>query len=224
MKFENTEVFNFEGAFRGMRNPMKSWSKSDSYCIGESFVLGPNDLDLAQRLIRGGTEHRKFLRQILVSVDITAPLYFWKEADTYKVGTTANSTSTMHQLAKFPITLDCFELSPEIRKCLDGYTSEEKAHKGADLWINFIQELESLRIKYLETNDIFYWKQLVQLLPNAWLQTRTITMNYENLYNMYIQRRRHKLTEWKTDFCAWTLQLPYFQDLFEVPDMELDKR
>ena len=260
MKFENTEVFNFEGAFRGMRNPLASWHKSDSifymdceHEYSESAVevahawaekmtedlekdtdnyieahdqafeekldwlyenglrymkedhhstgiyIGPNDMGLAKRLISGGTEHRKFLRQIMVSVDITAPLYWWKEFDTYKVGTTANSTSTMHKLASTPITLDCFEI--------DDFNPVFYEP------IQLIEALEDLRQKYNETKDKRYWKELVRWLPNGWLQTRTITMNYENLRSMYHQREHHKLVEWSDAFCKWVESLPYAKEL-----------
>jgi hypothetical protein len=213
MKFEQTQVMNFEGALRGMRNPLASWHKSDSrydWAYGEvpAFVIGENDMDLARRLIAGGTEHRKFLRQIMVSVDITAPLYWWKEFDTYKVGTTANSTSTMHKLASTPITLDCFEtddyqdhLSALNERALSTFIGEE-----------LIPYLEALRQKYNETKDKRYWKELVRWLPNGWLQTRTVTMNYENLRSMYHQREHHKLTEWHS-FCDWVKSLPYAQEL-----------
>ena len=222
MRFENTEVMNFEGALRGMRNPLNSWAKSDSRIAWEygktpSYEIGPNDMNLAKRLIAGGTEHRKFLRQIMVSVDITAPLYWWKEFDTYKVGTTANSTSTMHKLASTPITLDCFEiddyeiLNDEMLKvpseggcCHELFTLNE----GVEL---FVQMLENLRVKYNETKDKRYWKELIRWLPNGWLQTRTITMNYENLRSMYHQREHHKLTEWHS-FCDWVKTLPYAQE------------
>jgi hypothetical protein len=212
MKFENTQVMNFEGALRGMRNPLESWAKSDSHIVidfedGVYYSIGPNDMDLAKRLIAGGGEHRKFMRQIFVSVDITAPLYWWKEFDTYKVGTTANSTSTMHKLASTPITLDCFEtddyqdhLSALNERALSTFIGEE-----------LIPYLEALRQKYLETKDKRYWKELVRWLPNGWLQTRTVTMNYENLRNMYHQRDHHKLTEWHS-FCDWVKTLPYAQE------------
>lgn len=218
MKFENTEVFNLEGAIHGMRNPLNSWDKSDSYWDSSEhlrqYVIGENDLNLAQRLIKGGSEHRKFLRQIIVSVDITAPLYWYKEFDTYKVGTTANSTSTMHKLTSQPITLDCFEIgdyNPNI-------VNEHTASKGikADYLENILlPELEYLRQKYLETKDKRYWKELVRWLPESWLQTRTITMNYENVRNMYSQRVKHphKLTEWRISFGDWIKTLPYAQEL-----------
>ena len=203
MKFDYTQVFNFEGALRGMRNPMNSWIKSDTELKWEygdipKVIIGPNDMNLAKRLIAGGTEHRKFLRQIMVSVDITAPRYWWSEFDTYKVGTTANSTSTMHKLASTPITLDCFETDD-----FDVNITDPK---------ELIEALELLRVAYNETKDKRYWKELIRWLPNGWLQTRTVTMNYENLRSMYHQREHHKLTEWHS-FCDWVETLPYAQEL-----------
>ena len=218
MKFEQTQVMNFEGALRGMRNPLASWHKSDSkydWAYGEvpAFVIGENDMDLARRLIAGGTEHRKFLRQIFVSVDITAPLYWWKEFDTYKVGTTANSTSTMHKLASTPITLDCFETDDFVEDLVyfthEGDTLTD--YTVSDIAQNMIEDLEALRQKYNETKDKRYWKELVRWLPNGWLQTRTVTMNYENLRSMYHQRKNHKLTEWHS-FCEWVESLPYAKE------------
>ena len=208
MKFENTEVWGFEHAVRGMRNPLNSWDKGDSGYIdrrfNDQFYIGKNDLNLAQRLIKAGSEHRKFLRQIFVSVDITAPLYWWKEFDTYKVGTVANSTSTMHKLADTPITLDCFELT-SVKLCEAGK--------------QYFQELENMRIRYnkLKNTDAEkakrYWKALIQLLPESWLQKRTVTMNYENVLNMYRQRKNHKLSEWSKSFCDWVKTLPYAEEL-----------
>ena len=221
MKFDYTQVFNFEGALRGMRNPMNSWIKSDTELKWEygdipKVIIGPNDMNLAKRLITGGTEHHKFLRQIMVSVDITAPLYWWKEFDTYKVGTTANSTSTMHKLASTPITLDCFEMTD-----FEDVIIEDVENKSEELSFEYttgmfveeiIETLEQLRQKYLETKDKRYWKELIRWLPNGWLQTRTVTMNYENLRSMYHQREHHKLTEWHS-FCDWVKTLPYAQEL-----------
>ena len=208
MKFENTEVWGFEHAVRGMRNPLNSWDKGDSGYIdrrfNDQFYIGKNDLDLAQRLIKAGSEHRKFLRQIFVSVDITAPLYWWKEFDTYKVGTVSNSTSTMHKLADTPITLDCFELT-SVKLCEAGK--------------QYFQELENMRIRYNELKNTDaekakrYWKALIQLLPESWLQKRTITMNYENVLNMYRQRKNHKLSEWSKSFIEWVKNLPYAEGL-----------
>ena len=161
--------------------------EGDCGCCEYAFI-GPKDMKLAQQLIRGGSEHRKFLRQIQVSVDITAPLYWWKEFDTYKVGTVANSTSTMHKITSKPITLDCFEI--------DDYTEIGFPNEHNHFVKELIAYLEFLRQKYLETKDYKYWKELIRWLPESWLQTRTVTMNYENLLSMYHQRRFHKLDEW----------------------------
>jgi len=272
MKFENTQVMNFEGAFRGLRNPLESWAKSDSqfgidgieyseadyevadnYCrrdglapidhdkfyeaeekyaawlrqngilnhrdIEEFYMdniqyayIGPNDLNLAQRMIKAGTSDRKFMRQIFVSVDITAPLYWWKEADTYKIGTVANSTSTMHKLASTPITFDCFEMDDfENLRVYDNepYNTDTFV---TDIWDDIIGYCETLRLRYNETKDKRYWKELIRILPEAWLQTRTVTLNYEVLRNIYFQRRYHKLTEWHK-FCEWIESLPYGKEL-----------
>ena len=228
MKFENTDAWGFKHAARGMRNPMNSWHKGDSgYAITDyekhgnevevkydesKFGLGPNDIDLMQRLIKGGPEHRKFMRQIMVSVDITAPLYLWKELDTYKIGTTANSTSTMHKLASKPITIEDFEMDDFERVKVfdrepyspDDYTDE--------LWDYIIDICETLRQRYIETKDNRYWKELIRILPESYLQTRTITMNYENLYSIVRQRQGHKLTEWAL-FIDWVYSLPYANEL-----------
>lgn len=179
-------------------------------------IIGPNDMKLAQSLIQAGPEHRKFLRQIIVTVDITAPLFYFKEFDTYKIGTTANSTSTMHKLTSKPITLDCFEIddyNPEVM-----YEIETGLNEPATKTI--IDICESLRQKYLETKDKKYWKELVRWLPEGWLQTRTITMSYENLLNIYHQRKNHKLNEWSgiddpsnDNFIQFIRQLPYASDL-----------
>ena len=221
MKFENTEVWGFEHSLRGMRNPKNSWNRSDSYQSDftndgkNGFVIGENDMKLAQTLIKAGNEHRKFMRQIFVSVDITAPLYWWKEFDTYKVGTVANSTSTMHKLATTPITLDCFEIDDYDRNL--SFTDNTKDDDGLDNISTFEEDiiyvLENIRQKYLETKDKRYWKELVRWLPESWLQKRTITMNYENVRNMYFQRRNHKLTEWSESFIKWVESLPYAEEL-----------
>ncbi len=213
MKFTNRKVFNFDGAIRGMRNPMNSWHKGDSWQSDFTddskggFVIGTNDMKLAQQLIRAGSEHRKFLRQITVSVDITAPLYWWKEYDTYKVGTTANSTSTMHKLTSSEITMDCFEMG-DYRdiKVIGAATTNT-------MWNSLILYMEMLRRKYIETKDIHYWKELIRVLPESWIQTRTITMNYENLYSIIRHRRNHKLTEWSDSFIIWCKTLPYADEL-----------
>lgn len=238
MRFENTQVFNFEGALRGMRNPMNSNARSDSYygcseekycdkcyddCIlyyNNNYIIGENDLKLAQTLIKAGNEHRKFMRQIFVSMDITAPLYWWKEFDTYKVGTVANSTSTMHKLATTPITLDCFEIDDYDRNL--SLADNPKDDDGLDNISTFEEDivyvLENIRQKYLETKDKRYWKELVRWLPESWLQRRTITMNYENIRNMYFQRRNHKLTEWSESFVKWVETLPYAEELIMYED------
>ena len=230
MKFENTSVYNIYNAIIGARNPMNSWNKSDSVFNGfngkiENTVIGKNDLELMQKLIKAGSEHRKFLRQIFVAVDITAPLYWWKEFDTYKVGTVSNSCSTMHKLANTPITKECFEMDdfedmpPRMFKCKDEYgdTYEENNlcnFVSLDLfWCHLIDVLNDYRVHYNETKDKRYWKELIRLLPESWLQKRTITMNYENILNMYRQRKNHKLTEWSKSFCDWIKTLPYAEEL-----------
>lgn len=231
MKFEKTEVFNFEGAIRGMRNPLESWEKSDSnYDIEEvmvdeelvleksNYVIGPNDLQLMQKLIRAGSVHRKFMRQIFVSVDITAPLYWWKEFDTYKIGTVANSTSTMHKLASTPITKECFEMDDFNCNFTFNYWEDEDVPKymdTKDLWKKIIDVCESLRVVYNETKDKRYWKELIRLLPESWLQKRTVTMNYENILSICSvdQRRNHKLIEWSESFINWAKSLPYANEL-----------
>ena len=231
MKIENVYTFNMGNAFRGMRNPMNSWDKSDSVNATDNiFYLGEKDKELAQRLIRAGNEHRKFMRQIIVSFDLTAPLYFWKEFDTYKVGTTANSTSTMHKLASTPITLECFET--------DDYEDELIYLSGVDDFATdapykydmrikdmvesfnvnsynnatIIEFLEDLRLKYIETKDKRYWKELIRWLPESWLQTRSITLSYENIYNMIHQRKNHKLSEWHYVINEFR-KLPYAKEL-----------
>lgn len=233
MKFENTEVWGFEHSLRGMRNPKNSWDRSDSGKLywdgtwyheelknyfteyGVNFYIGENDMKLAQTLIKAGNEHRKFMRQIFVSVDITAPLYWWKEFDTYKVGTVANSTSTMHKLATTPITLDCFEIDDYDRNL--SLADNPKNDDGLDNISTFEEDiiyvLENIRQKYLETKDKRYWKELIRWLPESWLQKRTVTMNYENIRNMYFQRRNHKLTEWSESFIKWVESLPYAKEL-----------
>ena len=169
MKFENTEVWGFEHSLRGMRNPLNSHIKSDSYYDNDNYVIGENDFGLAQRLIKAGNEHRKFMRQIFVSVDITAPLYWWKEFDTYKVGTVANSTSTMHKLATTPITLDCFEIDDYDRNLslADNPEDDNELNHISAFEEDVIMVLENLRQKYLETKDKRYWKELIRFLPES---------------------------------------------------------
>ena len=216
MKFENTEVWGFEHAIRGMRNPMESWDKSDSGYVDKrfngQFHIGPHDMKLMKTLVKAGPEHRKFLRQIFISVDITAPLYWWKEFDTYKVGTVADSCSTMHKLKDTPITVECFEMSghEDIPMVLNAFGETD------DFWYWLIEALEYLRQKYLKTKDKKYWYELIRMLPESWLQKRTVTMSYENVANMYSQRMNHKLTEWSKDFIQWADNLPYFKELFTV--------
>lgn len=198
--------------------------------IAEVAFIGPKDMKLAQRLIKAGPEHRKFMRQIDVSVDITAPLYWWKEFDTYKVGTVANSTSTMHKLAETPITLECFETDDLVKDLTLWSGKEGEVNFTNEGYITIIIEYcEKLRLKYLETKDERYWKELIRWLPESWLQTRTVTMSYENLFAICSkgQRRFHKLNEWsgihtKVDesFIQWARQLPYAQELIFIDEIE----
>lgn len=233
MKFEHTKVMNFDGAIRGMRNPKNSWDKSDSY-INDEFIIGGTDFmlceedeKLARKLIKAGTEHRKFMRQIFVSVDITAPLYWWKEFDQYKISVTTNSCSTMHKLATTPITLDCFETDDYEELSImmnDGFrisTSEK--------WEDEVNYLEQLRLNYNATKDKRYWKELIRRLPSSWLQKRTVTMDYENLLAMCSrgQRRFHKLNEWSgvdnkelPNLISWARTLPYSQELLFLDELE----
>ena len=200
IKLERTSVMNLENAIRGARNPMNSWARSDSeYNEKGEYILGPNDLDLAQRLRRAGRDHRKFLRQVFVSVDITAPMYWWKEYDTYKVATVANSTSTMHKITSKPFDIDDFShdhMSESAEKFMQG----------------IVDELESIRLRYLETKDKADWYDIIQLLPSSYNQMRTCSFNYETLINIYYARKDHKLAEWHT-FCDWIKTLPYAQEL-----------
>lgn len=242
MKFENTEVWGFEHALRGMRNPYNSWDKSDSDCLfhmlpnfseddpnasnyedwmdkfGFNYKIGEKDLELAQKLIKAGSEHRKFLRQIFVSVDIIAPLYWWKEFDTYKVGTVSNSCSTMHTLINEPIKKYCFEMDDYEEFCdpfkvIDNCPDED----GIDFqWNYLLCYLEALRLAYLKTKEKKYWKELIRLLPESYLQRRTITMSYENILSMVKQRRNHKLIEWSVAFILWAKSLPYADKLIFI--------
>ena len=223
IKFENTEVFNFEGALRGMRNPLNSWDKSDStfYCndnlevcekcqyydVGcnpqKGVYLGENDLDLAQRLIKAGSDHRKFLRQIFVSVDITAPLYWWKEFDTYKVATVANSCSTMHKIHAKEFTLEDFSI-------------EHLNERGIQVLEFVIENLEAYRKMYNIMKDKEDWHNIIQLLPSSYNQRRTITLTYETLRNIRGSRRNHKLDEWGIGFMEWIDSLPYAEELIKL--------
>lgn len=201
IKLEHTSVMNLENAMRGARNPMNSWARSDSaYDEDGNYVLGENDLDLAKRLRTAGSDHRKFIRQIFVSVDITAPIYWWKEYDTYKIATVANSTSTMHKIHSKPFELDDFShdhLTPDAMELME----------------QMIAGLEKIRLRYMnEGKNKADWYDLIQLLPSSYNQMRTCTLNYETLVNIYFARRNHKLDEWHT-FCDWILTLPYGKEL-----------
>ena len=203
LKAERISVMNLENAIRGARNPLNSWARMDSYYDEEgNFVLGENDLSLGVRLAKAGSDHRKFLRQIFVTMDITAPLYWWKEFDTYKVGTVANSTSTMHKIQAKQFTrgdFSCDRLSEDALAVLD-YT---------------IQYLEAERLAFIETKDKQHWHNMIQLLPSSYNQLRTVTMNYEVLINIYYARRHHKLAEWGT-LCDAIRTLPYAKELILV--------
>lgn len=198
----HSAVMNLEGAIRGMRNPLNSWAKSDSCYTENGYVLGPADLDLAGRLARAGSDHRKFLRQIMVTVDITAPLYWWKEFDTYKVGTVANSCSTMHKIHAAPFTRADFSC--------DRMTAPALAQLDA-----LIAFLEGERQAFCETKDVTHWHNMIQLLPTSYNQMRTVTLNYEVLVNIYYARRHHKLAEWHI-LCAWIESLPYADQLIRI--------
>ena len=201
IKIERTDVMNFENAMRGARNPLNSWARYDSFYDEKgNFVFGENDLSLAKRLCSAGTDHRKFVRMIFVSVDVTAPLYWWKEYDTYKIGTVANSTSTMHKITSKP-----FELSD--------FSVDHMNEEGIKAMEKVIDTLEELRLKFIETKDKTLWYTIIQLLPSSYNQMRTCTLNYENLVNIYYARRNHKLAEWHT-YCDWIRGLPYFEELF----------
>lgn len=204
IKVENIDVWGFEHAIRGMRNPMNSWDKSDSYQTDftddgkNGFVVGQNDLDLMRRLYKAGTEHRKYLRQIMVSLDITAPLYWWKEFDTYKIGTTANSCSTMHKIASKEFELDDF--------------SHEHLVAGLYTLKYVIDMLNIARNVYLKSKSKEDWWQMIQLLPTSYNQKRTVTLNYENVVTMIKQRSGHKLDEWNM-FIKIIQELPYVKEI-----------
>lgn len=240
LKIENTEVVGWEAAIRGMRNPMNSWDKSDSECLfhalpnysyddpkAEEYTrylddynlnlkLGPNDHDLMMRLRNAGTDHRKFMRMIIIYLDITAPLYWWKEFDTYKVGTVANSCSTMHKIAAKEFTLEDFSCEHLMDNCgLEiEFTNKETNCKdysmcGFDDILHItLDALNFARQMYNETGEKSWWWQMIQLLPTSYNQKRTVMLNYEVLANIYKSRRNHKLDEWHT-FCDWIEELPY---------------
>ena len=206
IKIERDFVMNIDNAIRGARNPMNSWGKSDSYYDENGkFVLGEADLDFGRRLCRAGSDHRKFIRQIFVSVDITAPLYWWKEFDTYKVGTVANSCSTMHKIQAKEFTRDDF--------------SHDRLDEGGLALLDAtVDYLEAERQKFLADKDNRQpWHNMIQMLPSSYNQMRTVTLNYENLINIYYARRNHKLAEWHT-LCDWIASLPYASDLILIKE------
>ena len=244
LKLENTEVLGWEHAIRGMRNPMNSWEKSDSWYTTDDGTpdhpnvhIGPNDLDLMKRLRNAGTDHRKFMRMITVYVDITGPLYWWKEFDTYKVGTVANSCSTMHKIAAKEFTLEDFSCEHllglndyERTYCLEDNFPEFEGKDGEwlfwtpiDILVHTIQGLNFYRQRYLETKDKKYWWQMIQLLPSSYNQRRTVMLNYEVLANIYKSRRNHKLDEWHT-FCDWIEGLPYSELITGMTKSEKRKK
>lgn len=237
IKLEKTDVMGWEHAIRGMRNPMNSWDKSDTGWVQDTYndnrtaidyddewvtkkVIGPNDHDLMMKLRKAGTDHRKFMRMITVYVDITAPLYWWKEFDTYKVGTVANSCSTMHKIHEKEFTIDDFshELlladTDETRKEIEvplilDPKDMESAFDPIDILNLTINMLNACRMKYLESWDARYFHQMIQLLPSSYNQKRTVMMNYEVLANIWKSRKNHKLAEWRVDICDWIKTLPY---------------
>lgn len=213
IKIENIEVFNFEGAFRGLRNPKNSWHLSDSYYhpITDEYIIGPKDMNLAQRMIGAGADESKFMRQIFVSMDITAPLYWWKEADTYKVSTVSNSCSTMHKIDSSEITEKNYSFDPEPDEKLTDLPLDDYI-RIYDMIKRTVKDVEWLRKKYKETGDKRYWRLLIQMNPDGWLQKRTWTGNYQNLRNQYFARRNHKLVEWK-EYCKMIENLPYGKEL-----------
>lgn len=203
LKVERISVMNLENAIRGARNPMNSWERSDS-CYDErgNYILGENDLGLAKKLARAGSDHRKYLRQIFVSVDITAPMYWWKEYDTYKIATVANSTSTMHKIHSKEFSREDFSIDKLDDNSLCFFDA-------------IISKLEELRLKFVETKDKKYWYDIIQLLPSSYNQMRTCSLNYETLINIYYARKGHKLDEWHV-FCDFIKTLPYAEDLIMI--------
>lgn len=223
IKIENTEVYGWEAAIRGMRNPMNSWDKSDSVygcdlgkcgsCFGndeldckeKTYHVGQNDLLLMKKLINAGSDHRKFMRYITVTADITAPLYWWKEYDTYKVGTVANSCSTMHKISEKEFTWEDFS-TEHLRRVRDS----KLGHTGPTLVMDsVICALNEFRLDYLKSKSKEDWWQMIQLLPTSYNQRRSVLLNYEVLLNMYHSRNAHKLDEWRIGFCDWVRSLPY---------------
>ena len=256
IKLENYEVLGWEHAIRGMRNPMNSWEKSDSFLCREVedgtcpedcsfrgkcpvygtedfFVLGDNDYTLMKNLRNAGTDHRKFMRMITVYVDITAPLYWWKEFDTYKVGTVANSCSTMHKIADKEFTLEDFSCEhlnnePHHREWIESAMVDEDITSMHKVWATpldilkyTIEMLNAYRLQYLETKNKNDWWQMIQLLPSSYNQKRTVMLNYEVLANIYKSRKNHKLDEW-VEFCKWIEKLPY-SELITGPSNDVAK-
>lgn len=235
IKIEETEVNGFKAAIRGMRNPMNSWDKSDTLyipfshcddendlkiaklCGGVAPIIGKNDLALMEKLSKAGTDHAKFLRFITVTVDITAPLYWWKEFDTYKVGTVANSCSTMHKIHAKEFTLEDFsheKLMGDKNECWneDILSGPESVQTPLDILKTKVDTLNVCRKKFLETKDKKYWWQMIQLLPSSYNQKRTVLLNYQVLKTMYHARKNHKLDCW-IEFCEWIETLPYFKEV-----------
>ena len=217
IKVEAIEVFGIEGAMRGMRNPLNSWDKADTTVSDDILEIGENDLNLATRLIKAGTEHRKFLRMIHVQMDVIAPLYWWKEADTYKVGTTTNSCSTMHKIAAKEFTLDDFSHEHLIDDQDDFENENGQIFSYKDfLYYDVLDVLNTARRQYLETKDKKYWWQMIQLLPSSYNQRRTWDMSMETLLSILHQRKNHKLDEWNEfrDICLE--QVPYLKEFYEA--------
>ena len=207
IKITNISVMNFENAMRGARNPMNSWARMDSYYDEDgNFVLGENDLSLAARLAKAGSDHRKFVRQIIVSLDISAPFYWWKEFDTYKVGTVANSCSTMHKIQAKEFTRSDF-------------SCEHMSEEGLAVLDSVIAFMERERLAFIETKDKAHWHNMIQMLPTSYNQLRTVTLNYEVLINIYKARRYHKLDEWKI-LCAEIEKLPYAKELIMLREID----
>ena len=227
IQIENDEVYGWEAAIRGMRNPLNSWDKSDSHFDYKNpwswehpknlipVCIGENDLARMKKLVKAGTDHRKFMRMVNVTVDITAPLYWWKEFDTYKVGTVRDSCSTMHKITAKEFTIDDF--SHEHLDRFKEYVAYDEIHVyDCCAWLSTtVNQLNWLRKKYFETKDKKYWWQIIQLLPSSYNQRATVQLNYEVLLNMYHSRKTHKLDEWRT-FCEWIEKLPYMEEFLKV--------
>jgi hypothetical protein len=220
IEFEHTETMGWEAAIRGMRNPHNSWDKSDSkylrqedgHIIASRYEIGPNDHDLMMRLVKAGTDHRKFMRMIVVYVDVTAPLYWYKELETYKVGTVSNSCSTMHSIHKKPFFVDDFSCEDILDSCdrpiISARWQERVDWSPYEVFCTIVGLLNRCREMYLETGEKIWWRQIIQFLPSNYNQRRTLMLNYEVLANIYRARRNHKLTEWR-EFCRWIESLPY---------------